>query len=168
MKRYFRIVVLCAVLCSICICISVTALALGAPYTSYFGNSSYFPYLSQGTSYHNATGALQRFLLCYNTGTRQYILAAGGADGYYGSGTYNAVYSFQTSEGITHDGTVGGQTWGRICSCLSLNSSTHDLYLATPSYYGGNVFYESITPHILYAYNTTGSDKWSFEVTYLP
>lgn len=36
-------------------------------------------------------------------------------DGYFGSGTYNAVRAYQTSRSLYVDGIVGPQTWGSLC-----------------------------------------------------
>ncbi len=50
----------------------------------------------------------------------QYLLKTHGysltVDGYFGSGTSNAVTSFQRSKGLTQDGIVGKNTWEKLVS----------------------------------------------------
>ncbi|MEU8763625.1 penicillin-insensitive murein endopeptidase [Streptomyces sp. NPDC048659] len=52
----------------------------------------------------------------------QYLLGAHGqsvtADGVFGSGTATAVKSFQSSQGLTADGVVGPNTWGKLVSTV--------------------------------------------------
>ena len=50
----------------------------------------------------------------------QYLLRSHGytlsTDGYFGTSTYNAVVSFQRSKGLSADGIVGKNTWGKLIS----------------------------------------------------
>jgi peptidoglycan hydrolase-like protein with peptidoglycan-binding domain len=45
---------------------------------------------------------------------RGYSCGASGADGDFGNGTYNAVISFQTANGLSADGIVGPMTWDAL------------------------------------------------------
>lgn len=57
----------------------------------------------------------------------QYLLQSHGfstgADGVFGSGTTSAVQAFQRSRGLTADGAVGANTWGRLVVTLRSGSS---------------------------------------------
>ncbi|MFF0273083.1 MULTISPECIES: penicillin-insensitive murein endopeptidase [unclassified Streptomyces] len=52
----------------------------------------------------------------------QYLLGARGqsvtADGVFGSGTATAVKAFQSSQGLTADGVVGPNTWGKLVATV--------------------------------------------------
>lgn len=41
------------------------------------------------------------------------LCGSNGIDGYFGTGTGNATYNWQSAEGITADYTAGPQTWGQ-------------------------------------------------------
>ena len=65
-----------------------------------------YPTLRKGAK-GNITKLLQEKLvsLGYNTN---------GVDGIFGSGTENAIISFQKNNGLTVDGIVGKNTWGKL------------------------------------------------------
>ena len=62
---------------------------------------------------------IQRYMLCYNTLTAYYAYIGGGVDGIFGANTANAVRSFQSSEGLSVDGIVGQNSWGKMAEDLS-------------------------------------------------
>ena len=46
------------------------------------------------------------------------LLGPPGIDGIFGPYTENAVMKFQQDYGLTADGIVGPQTWGKLCSIV--------------------------------------------------
>lgn len=121
-KRMLSFVLVLVMMCSI----AVPAFALDAEWRYEFRNQ--FPLLSQGSTKRGYISALQSFLSAYPDSST-YIANAGGIDGSYGVGTYNAVRAFQQS--ITEnndyyitlddDGIAGGDTWAAIATILSVN-----------------------------------------------
>ena len=69
----------------------------------------------------DAVKGLQQYLmssLCnIDTSYKTAIKNAGGADGVYGTATYNAVFEFQRVNVLGKDGKVGSQTWNAIFGC---------------------------------------------------
>ena len=104
--------------------IAVPAFALDSEWRYEFRNQ--FPLLSQGSTKRDYISALQSFLSVY-PGASTYIANAGGIDGTYGAGTYNAVRVFQTDakrdyiSTMTVDGIAGGDTWASIAMALRVN-----------------------------------------------
>lgn len=62
---------------------------------------------------------IQRYFLYYDTYTHGLINNSGGEDGYFGTGTKNAVTYFQNLSGLSVDGVVGTNTWRAIAGTLS-------------------------------------------------
>ena len=70
------------------------------------------------------------------------IHGSGGVDGSFGDATFNAVVYYQTQKGITSNGWVGPQTWGKIDDDMSYDSTVYfssdgyfDMYKGTGLYY---------------------------------
>lgn len=57
--------------------------------------------------------ALQTLLIGYG-----YNCGSSGADGDFGTNTYNAVKSYQKANGLTVDGCVGKNTWGKLLGTI--------------------------------------------------
>lgn len=77
---------------------------------------------------------LQRFLVCYNDTTNQYIINGGGVDGIFGQKADQAVREFQSCRGLVVDGDCGANTWGQVAACLSDVGNTYNATLSTNSY----------------------------------
>lgn len=121
------------------------------------------------TSYSSGyTSAIQRFLYC-NPLTKEDIRKSGGVDGAYGSGTANAVLTFQddvksswgwTEDMISSDGEVGPQTWSAIATALTYQYSEDDNVYANFREEGLNVIKYHYNPDtkkdVLSYYNTYG------------
>lgn len=58
--------------------------------------------------------ALQALLVGYGGNNAKIIKNAGGVDGEFGPGTYQAVCSFQRENGLVGDGVVGPLTWAKL------------------------------------------------------
>jgi peptidoglycan hydrolase-like protein with peptidoglycan-binding domain len=92
---------------------------------------------------------IQRVVYCagYGTGANYGVFA----DGEYGPGTEAAVQAFQRDQGLTDDGVVGPQTWGRLQDQLTLLSfgviaTSPDTYGFTDGRCAGIVlFYQNTT-----------------------
>ena len=99
--------------------LSATAFAynpLDSTWTSRIQNFTRVNTATSGSS--GPVKILQRFLSVYDGTTRSYIYNAGGVDGYFGTGTYDAVRSFQSCRNITADGDCGINTWTQVAKCL--------------------------------------------------
>mgnify|MGYP002763847008 CR=1 FL=1 len=82
---------------------------------------------STGGSQPGYTIPLQHFLCCYNTNFETTIMNAGGIDGKFGPATGSCVRTYQSTHGLSVDGSVGPKTWSSIASHLEdvyLNSTT--------------------------------------------
>lgn len=113
----------------------VAVLTVASVLPVYAGNMSSFPMQSQSDYTTRYARGIQVMMLYYNTTTRAYIQQAGGADGVYGSGTANAVTSFQTARGIGADGICGPTTWSHMRSTLRYTGRSSDGYNLYKGYY---------------------------------
>jgi peptidoglycan hydrolase-like protein with peptidoglycan-binding domain len=109
----------------------------------------------------------------YGESTRSYISNNGGTDGVFGTGTYNAVLSFQksrntklsTSDRIDEDGIVGPDTWEQIGTISTISHSTGSslyhlrIYSENYSqiYYYGYANNASVSPS-----STTSASTWYY------
>ena len=137
MQKIKRVISLCLV---VVLMLSTLAIPASATSLSFWqARFSALPQLHRGSSETLVIKALQRFLYIYPS-TRSTIINAGGIDGSYGTGTYNAVKTLQGIEcggnSADVDGIVGSRTWSAIPKYLQINpnvnllsyASTYDMY----------------------------------------
>lgn len=79
-------------------------------------NDSAQPVLQKGSK-GSAVVTLQQKLIA-----KGYSCGSAGADGDFGSGTYNAVIAFQRANGLAVDGIVGPATWAALNSTESISA----------------------------------------------
>lgn len=79
-------------------------------------NDSAQPVLQKGSK-GSAVVTLQQKLIA-----KGYSCGSAGADGDFGSGTYNAVIAFQRANGLAVDGIVGPATWAALNSTGSISA----------------------------------------------
>ncbi|MER5752839.1 GH25 family lysozyme [Streptomyces sp. NPDC002088] len=83
--------------------------------------------LGTGTSTSTAWPTVQKDTTGQTVKTIQYLLNAHGAaltvDGSFGTGTYNAVVSFQSANGLDADGVVGPLTWAELIVTVQKGST---------------------------------------------
>lgn len=72
--------------------------------------------------------AVQVMMLNYNSVTRQHITSTGGANGYFGNGTANAIRVFQSSVGLAADGSCGPNTWNALSNFAVTYHRTEGVY----------------------------------------
>ena len=73
------------------------------------------------------------------------VVLSPGVDGYYGTNTRSAVYSFQRYARIGYDGVAGPQTWSYLCSSMSV-SGNKELYGSTWYWRVRNALYNDGCP----------------------
>ena len=130
MKKYKRFISIALVTMIMISAFAFPVSALSSEWRYEFRNQ--FPLLSQGSGSNRAgyISALQTFLLVHPTSSTL-IEEAGGIDGAYGGGTYNAVRQFQSYAaqnlipGMAVDGITGGDTWACIAILLSSEYNEH-------------------------------------------
>lgn len=120
MKRTLILALVVVMLTSVLV---IPAAALEPTWNQYFYDN--FPEQRVGYYHYGYTYALQRFLYVYDTTTQSDIISSGGIDGMYGTGTKNAVVTFQeqfasNNPGVSivipasEEGKVGQNTWKAI------------------------------------------------------
>ena len=109
--------------------------------TGYHSTLTGFPQVAIGGS-GAYVKCVQRIMFDYSYYTRCLIHGSGGVDGSFGDATFNAVVYYQTQKGITSNGWVGPQTWGKIDDDMSYDSTVYfssdgyfDMYKGTGLYY---------------------------------
>lgn len=130
--------------------------------------TSRFRSFTQTSTYNYQRGyayAVQSILLDHDVAGR-YISNAGGVDGYFGTGTVNAVKAFQGDELLDDDGIVGPDTWERMALRMGQSNSGSYTYLSM----GNNrtaitIIYQNSVYN--YYYHTTGGSRDSvFRTSY--
>lgn len=89
--------------------------------TGHLGTWIGFPQTNQGAN-NPYVKCIQRIMYDYSDTTRLLIVNNGGVDGSFGSATKQAVKLYQAGKGLTADGSVGSQTWGKIDNDLDYDS----------------------------------------------
>lgn len=120
-KNLMRIV---SILIIVCVAFSGTS-AFALPSNRLTWQS--FPIQQQYSYSSGYTYEIQRILstqIYYNptTGVTGTFLPSSGVDGVFGSQTKSAVKDFQTWVGVSSDGKVGPDTWGKLYDRLAYNS----------------------------------------------
>lgn len=121
-KRFLTLVLVLVLMVSI-LAMTASAKAVGAPYLNDF---SQFPGVWQSSQYSVATVAVQKFLMLAGDSLAKKIMPAGGADGYCGSKTVEAIKIFQEREKIHKSGDSGygrvdQATWKRMAGLLEVD-----------------------------------------------
>ena len=71
---------------------------------------------------------LQVMTSAYNSNCKDFIDAAGGCDGIYGTGTYNAVRHYQALRKLSVDGICGSDTWSSLATLPEHTGTTGSYY----------------------------------------
>lgn len=121
LKRMSALVMVMALLVSAFVA-PASAEAVGYPYSGHF---SKFPGVWSSKQYSVATVAVQKFLMLAGESLAKLIMPAGGADGYCGGKTVEAIKKFQENEklhtsGDAAYGKVDRVTWERIATLLEV------------------------------------------------
>lgn len=122
MKLAKRMLALAIAVMLVIAVLDVPASAATAPWPSKFRS------FTQTSTYNYQRGyacAVQSILLDHDV-AGSYISNAGGVDGYFGTGTVNAVKAFQGDEHLAVDGIVGPNTWEWMA--LRMSQSGNDPY----------------------------------------
>lgn len=130
--------------------------------------TSRFRSFTQTSTYNYQRGyafAVQSILLDHNV-AGSYISSAGGVDGYFGTGTVNAVKAFQEDESLDNDGIVGPDTWERMALRMKQSGSGSYTYLGMGyARTAITIIYENSVYN--YYYHTTGGGLGSvFRTSY--
>lgn len=120
-KRMSVLVLVMALAVSV-LAVPASAQAVAPPY---LGDFSKFPGVWQSSQYAVAAVAVQKFLMLAGDSLAKKIMPAGGADGFCGEKTVEAINSFQEREkihksGDTGYGKVDQATWERIATLLEM------------------------------------------------
>ena len=158
MKKYIKPVVSILLVVALIASLSVSAFAASSEWVSRFRG---FATVSQNSN-SGYVQELQRFLQVYSTTTHDYIMNSGGLDGYFGTGTYNAVIYFQTNRSLSVDGIAGPNTWGKIAELASYSDYTSTIKLFE---YRTGVAPESTLSYYIAKAEKSGSE-WYFYSTY--
>jgi hypothetical protein len=139
MLRKAKILVAFTVVVTLLVSLGGVAFAAGQ------GRSTWtaFPQCKQGSAPVNYTKVIQVMLANYNSSMRSLIMNHGGFDGIFGSYTKQAVIAFQQANGLTADGIVGPNTWGKLYDRLVVYGAYGD------PVYGGLVMYEMNTGYVI-------------------
>ena len=104
-----------AIILVLVISVSIFILPVSAATISEVNN---FPEVYYGCTHYGYTKAAQKFFWCLSPSISARIEASGGIDGVFGQTTYTIAKEYQTSRGLTSDGSVGPRTWNQIASDL--------------------------------------------------
>ena len=118
MKKLTKSIITFTLVITMLVCFCGTAFAARWQWVS-------FP--EQSTSgYSNYTYGIQSMMRCFSEGT---FKAVGSLDGIFGANTESAVEIYQNTRGLSPDGIVGPNTWGRLWDELSYTGTTVGTYL---------------------------------------
>jgi len=162
MKLAKRMLALAVAVMLVIVVLVVPASAATAPWPSKFRS------FTQTSTYNYQRGyacAVQSILLDHDV-AGSYISSAGGVDGYFGTGTVNAVKAFQEDETLGKDGIVGPDTWERMALRMKQSGSGSYTYLGMGyARTAITIIYENSVYN--YYYHTTGGSRDSvFRTSY--
>ncbi len=170
MKKVMKRIVPLVLAVVMCVCMAAPAFAANATVPETMKS---FPLQEKGDN-NGYVGVIQQTLLYYNTTTYNAITSSGGCDWAFGSGTYTAVMSFQSGNGLVVDGVVGSKTWNVIANRFhpeTMNNRTYEYYgwfQGDESFYR-IIYVNNLTPTYVgssnYAKTVTSSSIWK---TYKP
>lgn len=152
---------------AIAVMLVMAVLAVPASAATEFWTSR-FRSFTQTSAYNYQRGyacAVQSILLDHKV-AGSYISNAGGVDGYFGTGTVNAVKTFQRDEALGDDGIVGPDTWERMALRMRESGSGSYTYLGMgTSRTAITIIYQNSVYN--YYYHTTGGSRDSvFRTSY--